>query len=203
MKLKMKVMAASQNIRGQERAMLQTYKEADDSGDGKLPSSMQLSINNPKFAGQFTVGKLVTVEVTLVSLILMLVLLTGCSAVKKAYVAQPVYHPPVSVTNDATGEVTVTSPVWTTNYARNPQIDQGIDSITTIGSLTGIPYAGTVGAILALIYGAGATVVNRQNKNKAVTAITTLVENIESARDIIKTLPNGAGKSGTPRVFPR
>lgn len=186
----MKIMAASQNIRGQERAVLQSTGDADDFSDGKLPSTMQLVTDNKKLAGSLVVGKLVSVEVTILSLLLLLTV--GCSSIEKAYVPEPVYHPSIPVaTNVMTGEVTMTTPAWTTNYVKNPAIDQGISTLETVGSLTGIPFAGTIGAVLALLYGAGVTIINRQNKNKAATAISTLVDNIEAARDIIKTLPNG------------
>lgn len=138
------------------------------------------------------------------------ILLTGCALFKKAYVAEPVYHPAVPASTNTTEVISVVtnaagvpvsftnvinvvtppkSEYWVTNYSPNPSVISGVNQVgQTIGA-AGVPWTGVVTSLLLALYGAGATILNATNKKKATLIANTLVDNIESARSILKAVP--------------
>lgn len=149
-------------------------------------------------------------------LLTVLLLLPGCTLLRKAYTPVVTTTPGVlttnvvwqtnqvtlpPVTNAVTGAVTPAQVVLTaqpvtnivvvpgqniTNWVVNPNISSGIKNVGDVAQVSGVPWSGPATAVALFLYGVGASILNIRNKKKSQAITSVLVDNVESARDVIK-----------------
>jgi hypothetical protein len=101
---------------------------------------------------------------------------------------------PVRITNDVARIIPVyytnyeTIVLTATNLVTRDVVTKGVD---TVGNLIPVPFADTATALIGLMIGGYAAWRNKSNKRKSEQIVGTLVDSIDGARKVIKTLPNG------------